>query len=218
MGAGGQASLHLHTQDGQVRAMLDIQLGRPGDPRPGAPDAQGEGPGPNHGPQHHLQPRQRRPRRRGPAARARDVARRTAWLQGKEQQAETVQNSSDTNLEICPDTTTVSGSSSEMVEKSEADTSDSENSDVIPQLDGPAEDKAVMEENCVEEETILTHLPTADDPDSFDIYINSLNQEKIENMSQKEIIHMNAELAKSLANKNTTDKKKKKNNLKKSQI
>ena len=74
------------------------------------------------------------------------------------------------------------------------------NSDVIPQLDGPAEDKAVLEENCVEEETNLTHLPTADDPDSFDIYLNNLNQ--------KEIINMNAELSKSLAIKNTTEKKK----------
>ena len=64
----------------------------------------------------------------------------------------------------------MSASSSELVEKSEADTSDSENSDVIPQLDGPAEDIAVMEENCVkEEETNLANLPTADDPDSFNI-------------------------------------------------
>ena len=112
----------------------------------------------------------------------------------------------------------MSASSSELVEKIEGDTSDSENSDLIPQLDGPAEDKSVMEENCVEEETILTHLPTADDPDSFDIYLNNLNQEKIENMSQEEIIHMNAELAKSLAFKNTTEKKKKPNKSKKSKM
>ena len=31
-GAGGQTSLHLHTQDGQARATLDIQLGPPADP------------------------------------------------------------------------------------------------------------------------------------------------------------------------------------------
>ena len=89
--AGGQTSLHLHTQDGKARATLDIQLGPPADPRPGAPDVRGEGPGPVHGPQHHLQPHQRRPRRRGPAARARDEVRREAWLQeqGKIQQPRT---------------------------------------------------------------------------------------------------------------------------------
>ena len=37
-------------------------------------------------------------------------------------------------------------------------------------------------------------------------------------MSHKEIIHMNAELAKSLASKNTTEKKKKLNKSKQSQI
>ena len=79
--AGGQTSLHLHTQDGQARAMLDIQLGPPGDPRPGLPDVQGEGPGHDHGPQHLSH--QGHPRRRGPSARARDSARRAAWLQKK---------------------------------------------------------------------------------------------------------------------------------------
>jgi hypothetical protein len=108
-GSGGQASLHLHTQDGRSRATFTLELGPPATPRPGAPDVGREGPGPNHGPQHHLQPRQQRPRRRrGPAARARDAARRTAWLQGKEQRAESEQNSSDMNTEICPDTETVS--------------------------------------------------------------------------------------------------------------
>ena len=29
-----QTSLHLHTKDGQARAMLELQLGPPGDPRP----------------------------------------------------------------------------------------------------------------------------------------------------------------------------------------
>ena len=32
--AGGQTSLHLHTLDGQARAMLDIQLGPPANPGP----------------------------------------------------------------------------------------------------------------------------------------------------------------------------------------
>ena len=48
--AGGQTSLHLHTKDGQARAMLELQLGPPGDPRPGAPDVRGKGPsGQYHG-------------------------------------------------------------------------------------------------------------------------------------------------------------------------
>ena len=37
-GAGGPASLHLHTLEGMARAMLDPQLGHPSAPRPGAPD------------------------------------------------------------------------------------------------------------------------------------------------------------------------------------
>ena len=49
---GAQTSLHLHTQDGKSRATLDIQLGPPADPRPGAPDVRGEGPGTIPGPQH----------------------------------------------------------------------------------------------------------------------------------------------------------------------
>ena len=85
-GAGGQASLHLHTLEGRARAMLDLQLGHPAAPRPGAPDVRGEGPGqpgPQHQhPQHHHQPAQpphRRQRRCGPAAERRDAARRAAW-------------------------------------------------------------------------------------------------------------------------------------------
>ena len=78
-GAGGQTSLHLHTLDGQARATLDIQLGPPSNPRPGAPGVGGERPGPAHGHHHQFQPPQQRPRRRGPAARARDAARREAW-------------------------------------------------------------------------------------------------------------------------------------------
>ena len=74
-GSGGQASLHLHNQDGKSRVTQNIELGPPADPRPGAPVVHGERPGPNHGPQQHLQQRQQRPRRRGPATRARDAAR-----------------------------------------------------------------------------------------------------------------------------------------------
>ena len=222
-GAGGQASLHLHTQGGRTRATLNIELGPPADPRPGAPVVRGERPGPNNGPHHHHHPRQQRPCRRGPAARARDVARRTAWLQGKEQQAETERNSSEIDTEIFPDTETVSSSRIELVERNEAETSDSDSSDVIPQLDGQAEEtlgltpeKAAIEEDSVKlEEIDLAHLQTADDPLSFDIYIKSLTQEKIENMSKEEIIHMNAELARKKAFQNTTEKKKMQSKLKK---
>ena len=87
-GSGGQASLHLHTQDGKSRATLDIQLGPPADPRPGAPDVRGDGPGPFPGPQHRPRPFQQHPRRRGPAARARDAARRETWLLEKQKAAE----------------------------------------------------------------------------------------------------------------------------------
>ena len=39
-GAGGDASLSLKTVDGKVSAVLEIQLGPPSAPRPGAPEAQ----------------------------------------------------------------------------------------------------------------------------------------------------------------------------------
>ena len=88
--AGGQTSLHFHTQDGQARAMLEIQLGPPAAPRPGAPDVHGERPGPNHGPQHHQEPVQQRSQKRGPSARAPDAARRAAWLKKQEERQQKV--------------------------------------------------------------------------------------------------------------------------------
>ena len=93
--AGGQTSLHLHAQNGQAKAFLEIQLGMPAAPRPGAPDVRGEEPGPTHGPQPHDHPQQWQPRRRGPAARARDTARRAAWLlqRQKNQEAPAVEPS-----------------------------------------------------------------------------------------------------------------------------
>ena len=66
--AGGQTSLHLHTQNGQAKAFLEIQLGVPAAPRPGAPDVQRETPGPTHVGKHQVPPQQQHPRRRGPAA------------------------------------------------------------------------------------------------------------------------------------------------------
>ena len=212
--AGGQTSLHFHTQDGQARAMLDIQLGPPGDPRPGAPDVRGEGPGQDHAPQH--LPHQGQPRRRGPSARARDSACRAAWLQKKHYEQQ--DPPAEQNTEISPDTETVSAnptaSSNELVERVEAETEDSDLSDVIPQLDGPAEetptsDEETMEEDSVkEEETDLSHLPTADDPERLEDYINHLDQEKIANMSKQELAHMNAQLARKIALRNETEKEK----------
>ena len=122
--AGGQTSLHFHTQDGQARAMLEIQLGPPAGPRPGAPDISEERPGPNHGPQHHQEPVHQRPRRRGPSAKARDAARRTAWLQKKEerQQEAPVENVIDTViLETLESGDTVNSDSEVTLESSETD-------------------------------------------------------------------------------------------------
>ena len=47
-----------------------------------------------------------------------------------------------------------------------------------------------------EEEKDLEHLPTADDPDNvFKNWMNNINQDMIENMSERGLIHMNSELA-----------------------
>ena len=91
-------------------------------------------------------------------------------------------------------------------------------SDVIPQLDGLAEQTEVIVEDNVKEEPDLSHLPTADDPETFDIYINNLNQEKIENMSKQELNHMNTELARKIAFKDATEKKKKHTKSKNSKV
>ena len=51
-----------------------------------------------------------------------------------------------------------------------------------------------------EEEKNLEHLPTAEDPDDvFQKWMSNLSQEKIENMSEKELIYMNAQLARKSA-------------------
>ena len=63
-----------------------------------------------------------------------------------------------------------------------------------------------MEEDS--ENTDLSHLPTADDPERLDEYIKHLDQEKIENMSKQEIAHMNAQLARKIALRNKTEKEK----------
>ena len=123
--AGGQTSLHLHTLDGQARATLDIQLGPPANPRPGAPDVPAGRPGPNHGPQQHQEPNHQRPRRRGPSARARDAARCEAWLQKKEerQQEDPAENVMDIDLtETLESGENVSNAPEVTLESSEANT------------------------------------------------------------------------------------------------
>ena len=122
--AGGQTSLHPNTQDGQARATLDIQLGSPADPRPGAPEVGKDGPGPSHGPQHRQNPHHHRPRRRGPAARVRDEMRRAAWLQqqGQKQQPDaTVAGTSDTQTVLSHDKNTMPANILESSEVNEAE-------------------------------------------------------------------------------------------------
>ena len=59
-----------------------------------------------------------------------------------------------------------------------------------------------------EEEINLANLPTADDPDDvFQNLIYSLDTEKIESMYHKELIHMNAQLARKVALKKQNEKK-----------
>ena len=54
----------------------------------------------------------------------------------------------------------------------------------------------------------LAHLPTADDPENiFQYWIDSLTCEKISNMSQKELKHMNAETARKVALRDASGKK-----------
>ena len=79
---------------------------------------------------------------------------------------------------------------------------------------GLISDREVTEEDSVTEEMDLSHLPTAEDPESFDIYISNLNQEQIETMSKQELNHMNAELARKIALKNADEKKPKKKQTK----
>ena len=145
------------------------------------------------------------------------MARRTAWLQGKGKQAEPEHNISFMNTEICPDTETVpedsTDSSNEFVERSETETLDSDYRDVIPLLDGPAEEcltpgKEVNEEDSVKEEIMdLTHLPTSDDTDSFNRYIKLLDQEQITNKSEVELKYMNVQLARKTYLQNESNKR-----------
>ena len=66
--AGGQATLTTSTEGGELKAKLEIQLGSPAAPRPGAPSATSGHPAAAHRPCH-----------RGPAAKARSRARAAAY-------------------------------------------------------------------------------------------------------------------------------------------
>ena len=61
--------------DGKVSALLEVQLGPPSAPRPGAPEAHQAA-----GSQYQQPDQQRRRRHRGPGRQARDAARRDAWV------------------------------------------------------------------------------------------------------------------------------------------
>ena len=74
-------------------------------------------------------------------------------------------------------------------------------------LDSPTNRSAKVKETT-EEEMDLAHLPTADDPDGiFQNWIDSLTCEKISNMSQKELKHMNAKIARKVALRDGSEKK-----------
>jgi hypothetical protein len=135
--SGGQANLSLQTKDNQMWAKLDLQLGPADGHRPGPPVA-GERAG--------AQPPQ--VRRKGPATRARDARRRQEWQerrkepalelptsQAQEPRIQPVSDPEQEDQEVlliakCPNPTTVVEIDKEIPD---------DNSDVIPQLDGPAE-------------------------------------------------------------------------------
>ena len=105
--------------------------------------------------------------------------------------------------------------SSELVSKIEEKTLDNDISEIITHLDSPSEEihdvtpnkEVIEEDSMMEEEKDLEHLPTADDPDDvFQNWMSNLNQENIENMSEKDLIHINSELARKIALKNVTAK------------
>ena len=77
-GAGGDASLSLKTVDGKVSAVLEVQLGPPSAPCPGAPEASRVA-----GSRNQQLGQKRRRRHRGPGRQARDAARRDAWRRRK---------------------------------------------------------------------------------------------------------------------------------------
>ena len=80
--AGGQATLTTSTDGGELKAKLEIQLGSPAAPRPGAPSATSGHPAAAHRPCH-----------RGPAAKARSRARAAAYQAKKAAAAAAISSS-----------------------------------------------------------------------------------------------------------------------------
>ena len=103
---------------------------------------------------------------------------------------------------------------SELLSKIQEETLDNYISEIIPQLDGPAEEiqdvtpnkEVIKEDSMKEDKKDLEHRPTADDPDNvFQNLMSNLTQ-KMENMSEKDLIHINSELAQISALKNAKAK------------
>ena len=118
-----KASTSTSTLDGKARATLDIQLGSPANPRPGAPEVPGDRPGPNHGPKHHQKPNHQRPQRRGPSSRACDAARREGWLQKKEERQKEVPAENETEIDLTLESGEIVNTASEVtLESSGANT------------------------------------------------------------------------------------------------
>ena len=160
--SGGQANLSLQTKDSQTWAKLDLQLGPADGGRPGPPEAGGR-PGSglwNHQEQPHRAPHPQA-RRRGPAARARDVRRRQDWL-AKRQDSAKDQSESPTVLEQTQPVLRPEQEDQEILLTAaasidtEAEVEASvKNTDVIPQLDGTGETHEVVNEKKAAEPVIL---------------------------------------------------------------
>ena len=132
--SGGQASLSLQTKDNQTWAKLDLQLGPADGHRPGPPEA---------GKREGAQPPQ--VRRKGPAARARDACRRQEWLNRRKEPALKLLASQVQEPRTQPDLDPqqevqeiAKSPNPTFAEEVDIEITDG-NSEIIPQLDGPAE-------------------------------------------------------------------------------
>ena len=144
--SGGQANLSLQSKDNQMWAKLDLQLGPAGSPRPGPPEAgaQKRTEHWNHQAQpFHLPQRLPTARRKGPAARARDVRRRQEWLEKKQGPALEMPGSQANQEQVSGENRSDSGLEQEdtaakdnMAGESDVETFNIDlNAEVIPQLD-----------------------------------------------------------------------------------
>ena len=135
--SGGQANLSLQTKDNQTWAKLDLQLGPADGRRPGPPEAGGRA---------GAQPPQ--VRRKGQAARARDARRRQEWqarrkepaleLPVSQNQEPRTQPESDPEQQSQEILLAAEAVHSTVIEETIDEIIDI-NTDMIPQLDGPAE-------------------------------------------------------------------------------